>query len=146
MQGTLVATSVTLTVLAGVCGNSPGAANGIGTAATFSQPKGIAVDSNGNVFVGDYRNNLLRMITPGGVVSTVFTQTVGVLKSNDGVAVDSSNNVYFATGSSLMKYSSAGAVSVVASSGFSELAGIAINTATGVIYAADKGGYVWKFV
>ncbi len=149
MQGTLVGTSVTLTVLAGACGNNPGSINtnvSSNTNATFSQPKGIAVDSNGNVFVGDYSNNMLRMITPGGVVSTVFTQTVGGSKSNDGVAVDLSDNVYFATGSSLMKYSSAGAVSVVASSGFNELAGIAINTATGVIYAADKGGYVWKFV
>jgi len=147
MKGTLVGTSVTLTVLAGAFGNNPGSSNGSSNT-TFGQPKGIAVDSNGNVFVGDYTNNMLRMITPGGMVSTVFTQTVGGFKSNDGVAVDSSDNVYFATGSSLMKYSSAGAVSVVASSGFSELAGIAINTATGVIYAADKGGrgYVWKFV
>jgi hypothetical protein len=39
--------------------------------ALFAQPSGVAVDSEGNVFVADSLNNLIRIITPTGVVSTI---------------------------------------------------------------------------
>ena len=49
-----------VTTLAGSA--APGNANGIGTSATFNDPLGIAVDSNGSLYVGDYNNNLIRKI------------------------------------------------------------------------------------
>ena len=45
--------------------------DGIGSAATFSGPNGIAVDGNGIVYVADSYNHLVRTITPAGVVSTL---------------------------------------------------------------------------
>lgn len=48
-----------------------GYANGIGRAALFNQPAGIAVDKFGNIYVGDCKNYVIRNITPNGQVSTL---------------------------------------------------------------------------
>jgi len=44
--------------------------DGDGTQAQFSYPCGIAVDNDGNVYVADTGNHSIRLITPGGTVST----------------------------------------------------------------------------
>jgi serine/threonine-protein kinase len=41
-----------------------GSANGTGTAATFNEPFGLAVDAKGTVYVGDTFNNEIRLISP----------------------------------------------------------------------------------
>src|SRR5207253_833342 len=84
-----------------------GSADGFGGDARFLNPKGIAVDSAGNVFVADSSNNTIRKITPNRVVST-FAGSPGIAGSVDGngsearfnfptgVAVDLAGNVYVA--------------------------------------------------
>src|ERR1700744_794747 len=47
-----------VTTLAG--SGKAGSANGVGTAASFSGPRGVAVDAAGNVYVADANNNLIR--------------------------------------------------------------------------------------
>jgi sugar lactone lactonase YvrE len=84
----------------------PGNANGTGTAASFSFPEGVAVDSLGNVYVADSGNDLIRKITSGGVVTTLAgggsgtatngSGTAASFSEPTGVAVDSSGNVYVA--------------------------------------------------
>ncbi|MYN05839.1 NHL domain-containing protein [Pseudoduganella aquatica] len=51
--------------------NVPGYADGKGNAARFNGPTGIAADSQGNLYVADSGNHVIRKITPDGTVSTV---------------------------------------------------------------------------
>ncbi len=63
-----------------------GSNDGIGSAARFHTPQGVAVDGSGNVYVGDSINNLVRKITPAGVVTTLGgIPSVGRDDSADGI-------------------------------------------------------------
>lgn len=118
-------TVVTLAGSKGVSGSSDGA----GASARFSQPLGLAVDTEGNVFVADSGNSTIRKITPNGVVST-FAGTAGSLggvngigsaarfRAPYGVALDSSGNLYVADGDnhSIRKITPGGTVSTLAGS------------------------------
>ncbi len=82
-----------------------GTVDGVGTAARFNAPTGIAMGGDGNIYVADTGNNTIRRVTPAGVVSTI-AGTAGTVGSADGVgaaalffnpariAVDASSNLY----------------------------------------------------
>jgi sugar lactone lactonase YvrE len=59
-----------VTTLAGRAGEA-GKNDGTGAAARFSEPRGIAVDALGTVYVADTGNAAIRQITPDGVVTTI---------------------------------------------------------------------------
>lgn len=60
-----------VTTLAGGAGGDPDSADGTGTEARFNEPRSLAVDPAGNVYVADGRNHTIRRITPAGVVTTL---------------------------------------------------------------------------
>lgn len=63
-----------VTTIAGYAGEA-GGLNGAASAARFSEPRGIAVDAEGNIFVADTGNAAVRQITPEGVVTTIAAGT-----------------------------------------------------------------------
>ena len=70
----VTAAGVTSTLAGGgsALGNATGAANGVGSAATFKSPRGAAISASGSVlYITDYSNNLVRAIAiPGATVTT----------------------------------------------------------------------------
>jgi len=67
--------------------DAKGFADGATTAARFSDPAGLAVDSFGNVFIADSANHLIRKLSAKGVVSTVAGKP-GAAGFNDGASSD----------------------------------------------------------
>jgi sugar lactone lactonase YvrE len=154
-----------VTTLAGSAAADSGSADGMGAAARFSYPEGVAVDGAGNVFVVDYWNSTIRKVTPAGAVTT-FAGTAGLAGNADGagaaarfsvlhgVAVDGAGNVFVAdTGNNtIRKVTSAGMVTTLAgSAGYSGSAdgtgaaarfhspdGVAVDGA-GNVFVADTG-------
>ena len=95
-----------VTTLAG-SPNAAGSADGTGSAARFNSPEHVALDAAGNLYVGEFNNDTLRMITPAGVVTTLAgspgatgsTDGIGstaLFSALQGVAVDSAGDIYVA--------------------------------------------------
>ncbi|MEO8525410.1 MAG: hypothetical protein ABI460_11875 [Caldimonas sp.] len=71
-----IATDGTVTTIAGMAGVS-GSADGAGSAARFNNPVGIALGPDGDLYVADTQNHLVRRVTVGGVVTTYAGSTQG---------------------------------------------------------------------
>jgi outer membrane protein assembly factor BamB len=80
-----IAPDGTVTTFAGLASTS-GSADGTGTAARFSSPNGLAVGPDDSLYVADSNNNLIRRITPAGVVTTVAGATGGGFTDGTGTA------------------------------------------------------------
>jgi len=153
-----------VTTLAGLAGH-PGSDDGPGKAARFRNPRGVAVDAAGNVYVADMSNYCIRKIDPEGTVSTLAGKT-GEPGNADGVGsnaqfcnpyavvADAVGNVYVADGANntIRKVTPKGTVITVAglpgyagnidgsadAARFSNPEGLALDAA-GNVYVADTG-------
>ena len=103
------------TRIAGSSGYSPGFSGdgGAATKAKLNEVRGLAVDGKGNVYIAERSNNRVRMVTPGGRITTFAGMfdpkrsnttsgfggdggpaTRARLSSPWGLAVDAKRNVY----------------------------------------------------
>jgi hypothetical protein len=93
-----------VTTLAGSAG-AFGSANGTGSAARFSFPSSVSVDSATNVYVADTWNHTIRKVTPARVVTTIAglagnagandgSRTAARFAYPSGIAVDLVGNLY----------------------------------------------------
>lgn len=121
-SGTLTAPSYGAPVVVAGSG-APGSSDGVGTAATFNAPISVAVDAQGNLYVGESGSAAIRKLTPAVAVG-ITTWTVSTIAGQPnaagsadgtgpaasfaygsaGIAVDASGAVYVAdTGSSTVR-------------------------------------------
>jgi sugar lactone lactonase YvrE len=110
-----------VTTVAGMAGTA-GHTDGKGTAATFNNPEGIAVDRSGNIYVAERTSSIIRKIDAANVVSTVAgvagtsghvdgPGTSATFSYPDGLAVDGVGNIYVAdTGNHCIRRITAAAV------------------------------------
>ncbi len=69
-----------------IAGSSRGFADGLGSAAKFFFPSGIAVDFDGNLYVTDRGNKKIRKISPSGLVTTIAGTSEGALDGDVAIA------------------------------------------------------------
>jgi len=157
-------------VISIIAGSTKGFANGAGAAASFSNPLGVALDAAGNIYVADSGNNMIREISPSGVVTTLAGNltagnqngeaTLAEFNNPFSVAVDAAGNVYVGdTGNNqIRKIATDGTVSTLAGNGtvgnsdgagvgasFNSPEGLAVDT-KGDVYVADAGNHVIREV
>jgi sugar lactone lactonase YvrE len=109
---------------------------GPATSAQLSAPRGIAVDSGGNLYLADRWNNRIRKIA-GGNLTTIAGNGLGSfggdggspanaqLSAPDGVATDKAGNVYISDllNNRVRMVSPAGVISTIAGNGLSGFSG-----------------------
>ena len=99
-------TNFYISTIAGTGATSYSGDGGDATSAALNNPFGVAVDSSGNVYIGDCGNHRIRMLSIStGIISTIAgtgtssysgdggAATSATLKSPQGVAVDSSGKL-----------------------------------------------------
>ncbi|HQR44670.1 MAG TPA: hypothetical protein PLB02_04455 [Thermoanaerobaculia bacterium] len=112
-----VSSSGDVTTLAGLA-RVRGSADGTGSSARFWNPRGLALDAAGNLYVSDHYNHTIRKVTPTGVVST-YLGLAGSFGNAGG------------TGSSARLHYPAG---------------LAVDLARNVLYVAERGSHVIRRV
>jgi hypothetical protein len=160
-----------VSIFAGSLGNA-GSDNGLGAAAKFNSPWGMAIDSAQNIYVADSLSSNIRKITPSGQVSTLAGPSDGSTGATDGtgaaarftyprgLTVDASGNVFVADtyNNMIRKINPQGVVTTLAgrtlrgyTNGWADVAqfnrpeGIAVDAA-GNLFVADTSNNVIRLL
>ena len=110
-----------------IAGNGAnGSLDGAGQGAYFFQPVSMVTDKQGNIYLTEYGNHLIRKITPAGIVSTVAGGTTGGYNDGTGtdarfriprgITIDDDGNLYVADfgNNRIRKITPAGVVTTIA--------------------------------
>lgn len=138
-----VDTNGIITTVAGTGTAGSAGDGGPATKARLSRPWDVKVDAAGDLFIADYNNNSIRMVTPDGVINTIAgglgpayagdggAATAAHLFNPTGIAIDTNGNVYISdSGNNVIRLltpngpaiSSGGVVSASAFGGFTAIA------------------------
>ncbi|MEP7156577.1 MAG: hypothetical protein ABI905_12440, partial [Betaproteobacteria bacterium] len=130
----LGATSYVITTFAG---GNPAGNDALATTAPVNQPRGIAMDSSGNLYVSEQAGARIRKITPAGIITTIAGNgtsgysgdgglaTAAQISQPRGMTIDNAGNLYIAdTGNSrVRRIDPNGTITTVAGTGSSTFTG-----------------------
>ncbi len=103
-----VTTAGVITTIAGTGSAGPSGDEGPAVKALLASPRGVIVDGNGNLFIGDTGNNRVRVVTLDGIIHTIAgtgpagfggdggPATDALLDGPAGLFLDGSGALYFA--------------------------------------------------
>jgi sugar lactone lactonase YvrE len=144
----LLAPDGTVTTLAGTPGAS-GQSNGSAVAAQFDQPNGLTLGPDGSLYIADYGNACIRVISPAGQVSTLAgtagttgyldaTGTAALFNGPVGITLDPSGNLWVTDthNHAVRRIAPGGVVNVIVGSG---VAGNADGTGTLALFDLPTG-------
>jgi len=91
---------------------------GPATKAYLNEPRGLAVDSAGNLYIADFGNNRVRRVSPGGTIASA-AGSGSALAGPSGVAVDSAGDIFISefNGNIVQELSAGGTLSTIAGNG-----------------------------
>ena len=147
-----VSTSGTITTVAGNGNSGYSGDGGQATNAQLNTPTAVALDGAGNLYIGDTGNNVVRLVTPSGTITTIagngsagYSGDGGPalnaqMNAPQGVAADAAGNIYVAdTGNNVVRrVSKAGAIAAFAGNGTAGSNGDG-SAATGAQLSAPMG-------
>ncbi len=134
---------------------------GLATSAYLYDPRGVAKDAVGNLYIADTGNARIRKVSPSGVITTVAgggsanpgdggPATSALLSNIEGLALDGAGNIYFAEwqGNRIRKVSPSGIITTIAGNGnygYSGDGGLATNAQLGTPFAVtvDTAGGIY---
>jgi uncharacterized protein (TIGR03437 family) len=150
-----------------VAGNGKAGYNGDNiqaTSASLNYPIGVAVDAAGNLYIADADNQLVRMVSPQGIITTVagvlrgsgqvsFADDIPAVNAGiipEGIAIDAAGNLLlsdFAT--NRVRKVSNGVITTIAGNGTQDFSGdggsalqATLNSPTGLAVDADGNVYI----
>jgi DNA-binding beta-propeller fold protein YncE len=116
----------------------------LGTGTLGTNPSGIAIDLNGNVYVSDTSNNAIVKVNASGTATILMISglTLNTLNAPAGVVTDSAGDLFVADSghNRVVKVTPAGACSVISTSPYvlTSPQGVAVDV-SGNIYVSDTG-------
>ncbi|MCX6292208.1 MAG: T9SS type A sorting domain-containing protein [Bacteroidetes bacterium] len=150
-----IASAQTINTIAGTGGSGYTGDGGQAAAATFFNPASLALDTSGNLYIGDLSNSCIRKITASTGIITTAPGTAGLFFPV-GIVVDAAKNIYVSewTGNRIRKITSAGVSSIFAGTGTAGFSGdgslataaelnmpydLELDAAQNNLYVADAG-------
>ena len=160
-------------LLAGSPTGTAGLKDAKGSGALINDPGALAMDSQGNIFVAEWGNNVIRKVTPDGVVSVFAGSASGAFGFQDGtgtaarfnrpisLAIDGLNNLYVTDCDNhrIRKITPGGVVTTIAGSGtlgfvnglagnsqFNYPAAIAVSADGSTVYVADTNNHAIRII
>jgi len=155
-----VSNGIITTIAGGGNQNSP-TYSGPATNASLGNPRGVAVDAAGNVYIADTANNIIREISNGTITTIAGTGTAGYTGDNGPaasatlnqpweIALDSAGNLYVADyGNNVVRKISKGVITTFAGNGTAALSGdngpatsASLNSPQGVVVSPSGNVYI----
>ena len=161
-QVEVISSSSCVSIISTIAGNGSNTIDNVAaTASILSQPRGVAIDGGGNIYIADYQNHRVRKISNTGVITTFAGTGTAGFSGNGGpataaqlvypidVKVDLAGNVYIVSnqGTAIRKVDTNGIITLFAgsSTGYNGDGGAATAAALGSpqYIATDLNGNIY---